>query len=296
MAKNRKDRILALIHGKGLSKKKIKTIEELLISRNIDVKITQSKNHAHTILKEIDIYDGIITIGGDGTINETVNNINHSKQWLASFPGGTVNCMPRYFKMQTNKGFIQSFLNNNENAKFDLLKAEFISANKKIEKYVLGFITVGHLTNMTVLTEKFRWLPRFLRYPVSGFLNCFTLSKIDADFYSDSEKVNMKKFTSLIINNCASEHFSYIKNWSYSDGKFEYKTEKNNLLTQYLSVINRYFHFCYNNNWKVNNTFLDIKLHIPVTVMADGEIYENITELKIKLIPSVQKVKLPINI
>lgn len=289
-------KILVLIRGKGLRNKGIVKIKRFLKPTHVNVKVTRYKYHIEKILSNLTDYDGIITVGGDGTINEAVNHIDRDKQWIAFFPGGTFNCLPRYFKMKTNSEFFYSFLENNREEKFDLLETEFIGTDFILKKQIIGFITVGHLTNMTILTDKLRWYPRILRYPIAAIINFFSLKKFNADISSESENSFNNKFSSIVINNCATEMFSFINDWKYNDGEFEYKTKNNNLLTQYLSIINRCFRLSGTDKWKRQNTFLNIKFKKPVPVMADGEVYYDIKELRINLLKQVQKVRLPANI
>lgn len=288
-----KSKILTIIHGRGLHKSQSKKLMDFFDLNSIDYKVTYHEHHVKELLKDSGEYKGIITVGGDGTINEVINNVDITKHWFAFFPGGTVNCIPKHFKTKTNNEFIGSFLQRNSNVNLDVLKVKFTCEDRVYYKSVLGFMAAGQFANMAAVAEKIRWIPRFFRYPVSGIYNSLRLKKIKAEIRDDGKILN-RKFSSLLINNVGAQHFSDLKSDKFSDGKFEYKLESNNLFTQYLSLINRYFRISYHDLWKYDKSKLQVKFEKPLDIMADGEIVKNVLELDIEIIQKEIEVKLPL--
>ncbi len=92
--------IVNKISGKGLAYKSIKTIEKICKEKGLDYKIevTQYPNHTKEIIEKYnDFNDCIIySVGGDGTILEAVNSINHNIE-LGILPCGSGNDFYRYF-------------------------------------------------------------------------------------------------------------------------------------------------------------------------------------------------------
>lgn len=285
--------MLAIFNGRNFSNKKIDSLLQFIENQSIDYIFTSKKDHIEEILQKKSNYEGYLVFGGDGSIHETVNHLFGKDKWISFFPGGTVNCISGYFKMKRTAAFLKSFLQNNHTYKFDLLKADFYSDNQHFTKYVLGFITIGHLTSMTINAEKYRWMPRFIRYPYVGFLSFFRICKFNMGVQSGNNDRFEIKATSIIINNCSAERFSSLQKSYFNDGKFEYLIENNNLINQIASIYSQYYSLYSKCKWITATNTLAIDFKKPIPVMADGEIYENITRMDIEIIPSSQKVKLP---
>jgi len=293
MENNSKHNILAIFNGRNFKNKKVDTLLHILEKHSIAYIFTSKKDHIDEILKDKNQYEGYLVFGGDGTIHETLNQLVGTNKWFSFFPGGTVNCIAGYFKMKRTASFLNSFLNNNQEKSFDLLKVDLYRSNERFTTYVLGFVTVGHLANMTINAEKYRWMPRFIRYPFVGILSFFRIQKFKLDISTNQVQEKDKTLTSIIINNCSAERFSSLQKSKYDDGYFEYLIENNNIFSQIASVYSQFYSLSSKFNWKTTNKRLSLIFNKPLSVMADGEIYEDITRMEIEIYPLHQKIKLP---
>jgi diacylglycerol kinase family enzyme len=143
---------------------------------------------------------------------------------------------------------------------------------------------------MTINAEKYRWMPRFIRYPFVGILSFFRIQKFKSDIRTDHSQEENKTLTSIIINNCSAERFSSLQKSKYDDGYFEYLIENNNTFSQIASVYSQFYSLSSKFNWKTTNKQLSLTFNKPLSVMADGEIYEDITKMDIEICPSHQKI------
>jgi diacylglycerol kinase family enzyme len=294
MENNSKHKILAIFNGRNFKNKKVDSLLHVFKNHPVDYIFTSKKDHIDEILKDKTQYEGYLVFGGDGTIHETLNQLIGTDKWFSFFPGGTVNCIAGYFKMKRTASFLNSFLNNNHEKSFDLLKVDLYKNAAHFTTYVLGFITIGHLANMTINAEKYRWMPRFIRYPFVGILSFFRIQKFKSDIRTDHSQEENKTLTSIIINNCSAERFSSLQKSKYDDGYFEYLIENNNTFSQIASVYSQFYSLSSKFNWKTTNKQLSLTFNKPLSVMADGEIYEDITKMDIEICPSHQKIKLPL--
>jgi diacylglycerol kinase family enzyme len=294
MEKNSKNNMLAIFNGRNFSNKRIGLLLQFIENQSIDYIFTSKKDHVEEILRTKSNYEGYLVFGGDGSIHETVNYLFGKDKWMSFFPGGTVNCIAGYFKMKRTVPFLKTFLQNNQIQQFDLIKVNFYRGNYQFTKYVLGFITIGHLTSMTINAEKYRWMPRFIRYPYVGFLSFFCISRFSLAIQSENRPPIEIIATSLIINNCSAERFSSLQKSDFKDGKFEYLIENNNSLSQIASIYSQFYSVFSKSKWETTNNDLTFTFGKPIPVMADGEIYENITRIDLSIQPSSQKIKLPV--
>jgi diacylglycerol kinase family enzyme len=89
----------AVINGK-ISPKKRKVINQILEDYHIKSFTTTSQGQASELLVKTKEYDGIISIGGDGTFHEVINGSNLDRQKILVVPGGTINCFSRFLKIR----------------------------------------------------------------------------------------------------------------------------------------------------------------------------------------------------
>ncbi|OFX88733.1 MAG: hypothetical protein A2W99_04500 [Bacteroidetes bacterium GWF2_33_16] len=293
MEYNSKNNILAIFNGRNFKNKRVDKLLLCLNNNSADYIFTSKKDHIIEILREKNDYKGYLLFGGDGTIHETINQLIGSDKWISFFPGGTVNCIAGYFKMKRTIPFMQSFLQNNQTKLFDLIKVDFHTHEKIFTKHILGFLTIGHLANMTITAEKFRWMPRFIRYPFVGFLSFFKIHKFEINYSIDQSHKKKKKATSIIINNCGAERFSSLQHSDFSDGKYEFLIENHSHLGQIASIYSQYFSLSSKSKWVLTEKPLTITFNEPQPVMADGEIYTNILRIDLTICPSIQKINLP---
>ncbi|MDX9695940.1 MAG: diacylglycerol kinase family protein [Bacteroidales bacterium] len=291
--KSDNNNILAIFNGRNFDNKKIDKLTYYLKNQSVDYTFSSETTRFGDILKGKSGYDGYLIFGGDGSIHETINALFGSNKWISFFPGGTVNCIAGYFKMKRSVSFIDSFLQSNQSQHVDLLKINFYTPNNQFTKYAMGFVAIGHMAGMTIDAEKYRWMPRFIRYPFVGFLSFFRIHKIIIDLQNNNKAIFKKHITSLVINNCSAERFTSLKKADYQDGTFEYLMENNNFFSQVASIYSQYYSLFSKSKWIKSNNELKISFNKPIPVMVDGEIYQTITKMELSICPAAQVIKLP---
>lgn len=151
--------------GRRILQKNIPRIKEVLkeaYGKVVDVTATNGKLHAQQLAFQSckEGYDTIITVGGDGTINEVVNGIMESTApcSLAIYPAGTVNDFGSYMKIPKNIEEFIHMLVNNKSVKVDVGVAN--------NRYFLNVAAAGLLTDVPyrVSSEFKTVLGRFAYY------------------------------------------------------------------------------------------------------------------------------------
>ncbi|MDD4264526.1 MAG: diacylglycerol kinase family lipid kinase, partial [Firmicutes bacterium] len=87
--------------GRGLTRNNLPNIEKELEKLGIDYKLylTKAPGHASDLAADLDDFNGIIAVGGDGTINEIVNGMPKDNKPLCIVPLGTGNDLARSLKI-----------------------------------------------------------------------------------------------------------------------------------------------------------------------------------------------------
>jgi len=189
--------------GKKKSLKIFQSIEPLLKQKklNYDILKTEYKGHAINIAKELELenYNGMIVIGGDGTFHEVINGfmnrIDNKKIPIGIVPGGSGN----------------SFLyNNNHDNPKKVLKKILRFKKKKIDivkvktldeiLYSINLVGWGLVTDIGKNAEKYRWLGPS-RYTLVSLIEIIKNQDRKATLIIDDENYKNNNFTFIIACN-----------------------------------------------------------------------------------------------
>tara|TARA_B110001454_G_scaffold212973_1_gene230454 strand:+ start:341 stop:1231 length:891 start_codon:yes stop_codon:yes gene_type:complete len=159
------------ISGNGKSKNLMNNLTVDLENKNITYKIikTEYSGHAKKICNNLQDYDKIIIIGGDGTFNEAINGImlNNHKPTIGFIPGGTGNAMMHDLNGTTYDKALDIILSN-RTKKIDVMQLDF---NDSIE-YSINIVGWGMAADINILSEKLRFLGP-TRYTIASMYYVF---------------------------------------------------------------------------------------------------------------------------
>ena len=139
--------------GNGKGKKDWAEISDLLKNKGLHftVKFTERKGHAiHLSVEGIETgYRKIITVGGDGTLNEVVNGVFLSKVCpttdisLALIPVGTGNDWGRMFGIPLNHEKAIDIIADNKVLLHDIGLVSYFEGSEKKERYFINIAGMG---------------------------------------------------------------------------------------------------------------------------------------------------------
>jgi diacylglycerol kinase (ATP) len=133
--------------GKEKAQDYVKKIEETLRGKYTDIQIrkTEKEGDAATFAKEacIEFYDAVISMGGDGTINETINGLAEQsyRPALGIIPLGTINDFARALDIPLEPYEAIAILNDHETKAVDIGKID--------EAYFMNVLAVGSIAEAT---------------------------------------------------------------------------------------------------------------------------------------------------
>lgn len=212
--------ICNLESGKGIKKKDLETIKNIIKEKDYDVQlyITEKQGDATKIVKTIEHIDLVLSIGGDGTFNELVtgNFQRKDKLLLSHIPIGTTNDIG--IMMGMGKNIIKNVKDvlNGEEKQIDIG-----IINNQPFIYVAGF---GKFINVPYATErKFKKTFGYAAYLINGLKEFFQKTKLyDLEYEVNGETVRGLYSLILISNANHIAGFNNIyKDVKLDDDKFE---------------------------------------------------------------------------
>ena len=188
--------------GKNQSLKIFQSIKPLLNQKNIDFDFykTEYKEHAIEIVKkiELNIYNALIIIGGDGTFHEVVTGLMKRKDSqrlpIGIIPGGSGNSF-LYETNHINPISIFKKILLFKKRRVDILEIKTVDTIL----YSINLVGWGLVTNIGEKAEKYRWLGPS-RYTLVSLIEIIKNKNRSATLTIENKK-NTDQFTFIIACN-----------------------------------------------------------------------------------------------
>jgi diacylglycerol kinase (ATP) len=155
--------------------------------------LTERRGHAVSIAKDF-VERGIINlfiVGGDGTLNETINGIYSSEiedkeqVTIALIPYGSGNDWARYWNLSKKIPNLQKLFTNGKIVSIDIGKLQGKNGNSNYERFFIngaGFGLDGQIVNMTNKLKKY----------FGGSSFAYTFSLLASVFITPSQQMTLK--------------------------------------------------------------------------------------------------------
>jgi diacylglycerol kinase (ATP) len=290
---------LAIINpwsGHGRTGRMLPEIQAALKPLAAEQVVTRYPGHCKEVALASRDFDGIIAVGGDGTICETVNGMDLDRQTLAIIPMGTGNSLARDFGLRT---LAQSEARARDAATLllDLVKFAFTaSTGKSDEWYCTSTAALGYATRVTALANKHLKKLGVFCYPVASLACALSPQRMPVQIAYDNGPGSQKMLTCVMIQNARhAANFKVIPDASVNDGLFDVMELDTGFARQTLHNISMLsgLHF-YMPGIIRRSSSLRIVLESPQTLMIDGEIIQNVTSLFATIVPAKLKCCLKI--
>lgn len=292
--------IINPISGNGRGKKLASKIQEFLTKNkvNYDIIFTDSPKHATNIVKkETDNNDIIVSVGGDGTLNEIINGIedkHFERIRIGVLPIGTGNDFVKNISLSSelikNLEIITGISQNTQN-KIDLGIIEY--KNGKSDEYLkhkfINGAGIGFDAYVGALTQNNKFLPGIFAYLFSVVKALFNYTMISGDFNMNGNVISGSKLMISIGNGISHGGGFYLTpDAIIDDGElnisiFDKLTRKRLLAALPKALINKIKSVPEASFYKTNS--IDIKLQLPYYLHCDGEIIsDSVTAAKVRIL------------
>ena len=266
------------------------------IIQTIDVFYTQQKNDAKIKCESLnqDDYDLIISVGGDGTLNEVINGMMnaHLSIPLAILAGGTVNDFAKFLNLPTHP---QEFIDMIQD--FHTISVDIGQAN---DSYFINVIAGGMFSDIGyAVSQDQKEKLGSLAYYYNGLMQLPSQLATQFHLTIESENYNIHETSKLfMITN--SSHVAGIKDLtpraSIQDGLLDVFVIKNCSTTDMIALVKDYTLFYHTENPYVHyfqTNELSLYSDDSLIYDIDGERGERLP-IHIRVIPQALKILVPL--
>jgi diacylglycerol kinase (ATP) len=254
------------------------------------VKYTETPGEAGELAGSAGSYDGIVVVGGDGTIFEVLTAIDANSPPLAVVPAGRGNCLALDLGLSKVSVAIAAIVSG-QTISIDLLEVEMGFADGRQHRCrAASTLATGYVADVVKLAGRFAPLGGYA-YAAAAAWSRPRLLPVVADYGSGRRLEG--KVTGIVINNTRYlANFRAFPQASLTDGRaevLELSARWPAQMLHNLSILtHRYF---YQPGRQFSTRSARLELPAPDTLMVDGELFEQVAALTVNCRPQAVKVR-----
>lgn len=246
-----------------------------------EVAETSAPGDATRLAREARDFDGLIAVGGDGTIGEILNGMALDRQVLAILPAGHGNCLARDLGLAGVESALDA-LRRARAAPLDLLETRFgFPDGREERRWCASTLAAGYVAEVVITgRQRLAWLGTSA-YAAAAMLTVpskFTLRRVNGQGVGEG-----LRRTGIVINNTAHlANFRGLPDASVRDGRLDVMEQGfgwPRQLLHNLSVLAGSRRF---GPLELRQSAGEqVHFEEPRTVMADGELLHGVTRISV---------------
>jgi len=247
-----------------------------------EVALTGAPGDATRLARKADGFDGIVAVGGDGTIAEVLHGMDLARQHLAVLPAGHGNCLARDLGVG-NADHALSSLQRKTSQPLDLMDVEIGFADGRTEnRLCASTLAVGYVEEVVTLGR--HRLPGLGRAAYAAAAMIALPSRFEARMSSNG---GARRYTGIVINNTAHlANFRGLPDASVHDGLLDVMEQDYGWPRQLLHNLSVLVGSRAFGPLSLRQLAAEqIDLAEPRTLMADGELLHDVTRLRVTCRP-----------
>lgn len=255
-----------------------------------DVSYTEAPRQAAEIARSAHNYDGIVVIGGDGTIFDVLAGIAGSERLLALVPAGRGNSLALDLGIGEMSVAVDA-LKSGEPARIDLLEVNVGFADGRQQTFLAAStLAVGYVADVVRLAPRFSALGRYA-YTAAAVCSQPKNRYVESEYDSVGKRAG--SISGVSINNTRYlANFLALPEASISDGQFdalELRAGWARQLAHNLSVLSHTYVVAASEKFCARTVHMSFPT--PQLFMADGELFENVVDLRVVTRPGALAVQ-----
>lgn len=251
---------------------------------------TDSAGAASTIASESADVDGIVVVGGDGTIFEVIGGMDREHQHLAVIPTGRGNCLARDLGIRrVTDGF--RVLRDGADKQIDLMQASATLSDGSRATYLsASTIALGYVVSVVDRASDFRSAGPY-GYALATLVtrpSTFSCRLAIADRVIDALSC-----TGIVINNTVHlANFAAFADARMQDGLMDVLVLDVGWIRQTihnLSILSTMK--LYDPGDRSQSDSVRVSMSLPQTLMIDGQLYAGVTDLSVVCLPATLRCR-----
>lgn len=280
-------RTLAIISNKKQFLPKARIINSLKEDLKAEIRFIEKHSDISGIVRENKTAESVICCGGDGTISEVINNMDLETQKLGVVPSGRGNGLARTLKVNNPSKALKTIKKGITRA-VDLISCEYIQNGKAFVRYAVSTTGSGRIAlsahNANQNARK--------SYIFTSICSAFNKDELEGEICIGENAPETLRFSNFIANNTP-----YIGNFyafpkgDIHDSLLDFTISRTNSLEQVLEtliVLCRLHVYIKKHHPKTvhgQTHKLNLKLKRPAKFMLDGEVFDEVEEIKFSVLP-----------
>ena len=263
-------------------------LERLRQLKDVDAEFvhTEIPGHATRLARDAASFDGVIAIGGDGTIAEVLQGMDLERQRLAVLPAGHGNCLARDLGVADAARALAS-LRRFDFRPLDLMEVSVEFADGRVEQRLCAStLAVGYVTDVVMYGRQ--RLSRLGRAAYAAAAMVVVPRPFDARLFVDDGAVRSGRYTGIVINNTAHlANFRGFPDASAHDGVLDVMEQDfrwpRQLLHNFAVLAGSR---AFGAKGMRQAAAVRLELAAPRTLMADGELLQEVTTVTVQCRPA----------
>lgn len=246
---------------------------------------TETEGAATRIARESRDFDGIVVVGGDGTILEVIAGMEREHQHLAAIPTGRGNCLARDLGIRSvADGFLA--LQSGNGKCLDLMQVDVDFGDGRQVSYLsASTIALGYVAGVVSRASNFRAAGPY-GYALATLIT--RPSPFSCQFSMADHDGCARSCTGIVINNTVHlANFAAFENAQLQDGLMDLLVLRAGWLRQTLHNLSILSGLkFYDPGDRSQTKSLRLSLNSPQSLTIDGQLFPNATALSVECIPA----------
>lgn len=286
--------------GKGKALNSLEKIKDYLYRKKVEhhIEISEFPGHIINLVEKLsDNFTHLISVGGDGTLNEVINGINpDSNLSLGVLPLGTGNDFARNLRLDKNIDRNLNLIFNSTTVRnFDIGSVKIKENGREINFRFINSLGIGFDALVAKLNQRSKRLNGIVSYVYAVLAGLMNYRPLDVVLNADTVKIEGKKLLITVGNGLTSGGGFYLTPNAKIDDNLldicviDHMSKLKILRKLPLDVMNKLESAKEANFF--NSEKIEIKLNTPYYVHADGEIIsERASEISVTILKNKLKI------
>jgi len=250
-----------------------------------EIALTSAPGDATRLARQAVAFDGLIAVGGDGTIAEILRGMDLGRQRLAVLPAGHGNCLARDLGISDPVRAMAS-LQRAACRPIDLMEVRMGFADGHEELTLCAStLAIGYVADVAKLGRQRLHALGHAAYAVAAMF--VVPAPFDARIAVAGDPGQLRRYTGIVINNTAHlANFRGLPAASVHDGLLDVMEQGYGWPRQQLHNLAVLFGSRALGPLQLRQTMSEhLELSQPCTLMADGELLQDVTRLSVACLP-----------